>query len=200
MLHDCAADRPKRYALTLKDEMPGRRDDGRERSTVSWEAAFQPSTAPAETADRRVVLLRWDDFVPTYRGREKRDARPLDPSAIKRIGLMMRRCVGNGDEGAQNKPQTPNQPKPTKPRHVKITTGLLTPHNSFFNDQEGDFQLDLHSIAAVREPLGHTHELRPAQLDDGGEDDEEMEWKRHLDVTSRTSGPPWWKTLSCGIL
>lgn len=75
----------KRYALTLKDEIPGRRGDGRERSGVSWEAEF---VVGEEGCD---VFLPWAEFKATYRGRDKKDADPLDLGSIKRVGLMMRR-------------------------------------------------------------------------------------------------------------
>lgn len=76
----------KRYALTLKDCIPGRRDDGRRKSGISWEADFVP-TGPGD------VFLAWGDFKATYRGKDKPDAEPLDLANIKRIGLMMRRYV-----------------------------------------------------------------------------------------------------------
>lgn len=94
-------DDAKRYLVTLKDEIPGRRDDGREQSGISWEAEFTSAAAsvgrPTLIGDdehrhsQRLVFLGWDEFKPTYRGRPKPDASPLDRSDIKRIGLMMRR-------------------------------------------------------------------------------------------------------------
>lgn len=76
----------KRYALTLKDCIPGRRDDGRRKSGISWQADF----IPQGSGD---VVLNWKDFKATYRGKDKPDAEPLDLANIKRIGLMMRRYV-----------------------------------------------------------------------------------------------------------
>ncbi|CAM1506493.1 Fc.00g061340.m01.CDS01 [Cosmosporella sp. VM-42] len=93
----------KKYTLTLKDTLPGRRKDGRDKASVSWEYDFVPR-------GREDVLVRWSDLKPTYRGR-KVDAEPLDLSGIKRISLMMR---------------------------------------SFFGEQEGDFELQLHCIAAKK--------------------------------------------------
>lgn len=79
----------KRYLVTLKDEIPPRRDDGRAQSGISWEAEFTyPETLHAGAP---YVALRWDAFKPTYRGRPKPDAPPLDLTDVKRIGLMMRR-------------------------------------------------------------------------------------------------------------
>lgn len=76
----------KRYALTLKDCILPTRDDGREQSTISWQAEFVPRSAGP-------VFLSWQAFKPTYRGRDKPDATPLDLAGIKRVGLMMRRYV-----------------------------------------------------------------------------------------------------------
>ncbi|KAK8919695.1 hypothetical protein H634G_03066 [Metarhizium anisopliae BRIP 53293] len=77
----------KKYALTLKNEILPPRGDGREQSTVSWEAEFV-AKKPGD------VKLRWADFKPTYRGREKKDAGELDLGDIKRVGLMMRSFFG----------------------------------------------------------------------------------------------------------
>lgn len=75
----------KDYALTLKDTSPPpRRDDGREKSSLSWEAEFR-AEKPGD------VKLTWDKFKPTYRGREKPDAKPLNTADIRQVGLMMRR-------------------------------------------------------------------------------------------------------------
>ncbi|KAK2613051.1 hypothetical protein QQS21_000980 [Conoideocrella luteorostrata] len=77
----------KRYAVTLKNDLLPPRDDGREKSTVSWEAEFV-ADKPGD------VKLTWDAFKPTYRGREKKDAPELDLKDVKRIGLMMRSFFG----------------------------------------------------------------------------------------------------------
>jgi hypothetical protein len=75
--------------LTLKDEIPGRRPDGREEAVVSWEAEF----TPPEGRMQGVVCLPWAQFKPFYRGREVKDAQPLKTEGIRRLGLMMRRYV-----------------------------------------------------------------------------------------------------------
>ncbi|KAJ5233961.1 uncharacterized protein N7469_005727 [Penicillium citrinum] len=94
----------KVYTLTLKDEILPKRPDGREQSTVSWEFDFR--------AERRTtIFVKWEDFRPTYRGKDKKDTEPLDLKNIKRFGIMVR---------------------------------------SFFGEQEGPFELDIISIAAVR--------------------------------------------------
>jgi hypothetical protein len=75
----------KQYTLTLKDELLPKRPDGREQSTVSWEYDFKVGSEGAR------VPVHWVDFKATYRGREKKDAKPLDLRSVKRISLMMRR-------------------------------------------------------------------------------------------------------------
>jgi len=88
--------RPKRFLVTLKDEIPGKRHDGREKSGLSWEADFSEDGAASSTrtsnddATTMSAFLPWDAFKPTYRGRDKPDSPPLDKSDIKRIGVMMR--------------------------------------------------------------------------------------------------------------
>jgi hypothetical protein len=86
---DAAEGDEKRYVVTLKDDIPGRRDDGRMRSGVSWEADFCAPSSSKTT--ETTLLLPWSNFKPTYRGRPKPDAEPLDLHDVKRIGFMMRR-------------------------------------------------------------------------------------------------------------
>lgn len=80
------ADADKRFTMTLKDEVLPPRDDGRDRSSVSWEYDF--AATPGHD-----VVIRWSDFKPTYRGRPKKDAKPLDTKDIQRVSFMMRRHV-----------------------------------------------------------------------------------------------------------
>jgi hypothetical protein len=83
----------KRYTLILKDTLLSRDpDSGREQATISWECDFDlpPQTVPGETKDRTVFIL-WDSLNPTYRGKLKKDAEPLDLKKIKRFSIMMRR-------------------------------------------------------------------------------------------------------------
>lgn len=85
----------RRYTLTLKDEVLPRRPDGRDQSTVSWEYDFVVgadgggSTAGAGGSTR--VVIPFGEFKPTYRGKPKPDAEPLDLKNVKRISFMMRR-------------------------------------------------------------------------------------------------------------
>jgi len=82
----------KRYTLILKDDLLPKSPNGREQSTVSWEYDFGG-------ADSKKVFIKWDEFKPTYRGREKKDAKPLDLKHVKRFSLMMRSFFDtqNGD-------------------------------------------------------------------------------------------------------
>jgi hypothetical protein len=79
----------KKYTLILKDELLPKSPNGREQSTVSWEYDFKGDQNGAK------VFVHWNDFKATYRGREKKDAKPLDLKHVKRISLMMRRYVGS---------------------------------------------------------------------------------------------------------
>ena len=83
---DVVAADDKHYVVSLKDEVPSRRPDGRERSALSWELAF---SGPRDDHGR--VILLFSDFKPTYRGRPAPDAEPLDLANIRRISFMMRR-------------------------------------------------------------------------------------------------------------
>ncbi|KFH44105.1 hypothetical protein ACRE_051000 [Hapsidospora chrysogenum ATCC 11550] len=84
----------KRYTVTLKNQVTPRGENGRSRSTLTWQAEFEhpPGAAPSE------VWLPWESFKPTYRGRPvdgapaaAAAAAPLDLHDVKRVGIMMRR-------------------------------------------------------------------------------------------------------------
>ncbi|OWP04856.1 CIA30 family protein [Marssonina coronariae] len=85
---DIAKSDEKQYTLTLKDELLPRSPNGREQSTISWEHDFKVDS------DGGKVLICWDDFKATYRGREKKDTKPLDLQHVKRISFMMRSFFG----------------------------------------------------------------------------------------------------------
>lgn len=101
---DVARADDRKYTLTLKDEVLPRRPDGRDQSTVSWEYDFvvgagKGGTAAAagdaggggSTAGSTRVVIPFEEFKPTYRGKAKPDAEPLDLKNVKRISFMMRR-------------------------------------------------------------------------------------------------------------
>lgn len=95
LMLDVARADSRKYTLTLKDEVLPRRPDGRDQSTVSWEYDFvvradggdDGSTAGGSTR----VVIPFGEFKPTYRGKPKPDAEPLDLKNVKRISFMMRR-------------------------------------------------------------------------------------------------------------
>ncbi|KAH6678482.1 complex I intermediate-associated protein 30-domain-containing protein [Halenospora varia] len=76
----------KKYTLTVKDELRPKRHDGRDQSTVSWEYDFGGQEGK--------VMVDWKDLKATYRGRDKKDAEPLNAKDVKRISLMMRSFFG----------------------------------------------------------------------------------------------------------
>ncbi|KAI8631075.1 CIA30-domain-containing protein [Xylariaceae sp. FL1651] len=76
----------KKYTLIVKDEVLPKRPDGREQSTVSWEYDF--------TGHEIELDIPWENFKPTYRGKPKLDAKPLDLTNVTRISIMMRSFFG----------------------------------------------------------------------------------------------------------
>ncbi|KAF4446421.1 complex i intermediate-associated protein 30 [Fusarium austroafricanum] len=72
------------FTLNVKDTIPEKRPDGRDEAGVSWEVDFK---APTEGG---ILFMSWDEFKPTYRGREVKDPKPLKLNDIKRISLMAR--------------------------------------------------------------------------------------------------------------
>lgn len=80
----------KKYTITLKDEIVPKRPDGRDQSTLSWEYDFVVGSSSSDNPGTKLVIPL-DKFEPTYRGRAKPDAEPLDLKHIRRISFMMRR-------------------------------------------------------------------------------------------------------------
>lgn len=119
----------KRYTLILKSELlPKNPDNGREQATTAYEYDFTVSMEEEEV-NTLIMKVPWSHLKATYRGREMKDAPPLNRKSIKQMSLMNRRSVW-----ADSKHQV-----------------LLTLHHSFFGDQEGPFTLTINSIAAYRE-------------------------------------------------
>ncbi|GAM86441.1 hypothetical protein ANO11243_044550 [Dothideomycetidae sp. 11243] len=78
----------KRYTLIVKDTLlPPNPDNGREQSTTSYEYDFVVESSAESTS----IRIPWSSFNPTYRGREQKDANPLDTTRVRRISIMMRR-------------------------------------------------------------------------------------------------------------
>ncbi|KAB5583190.1 complex I intermediate-associated protein 30 [Coniochaeta sp. 2T2.1] len=87
---DESASDAKTYTLILKDtEALAKRPDGREQSTVSWEHDFRLGGSSGGR-----LVMRFRDFAPTYRGRPKPDAEPLNLKSILAMSIMMRSHFG----------------------------------------------------------------------------------------------------------
>lgn len=85
----------KVYTLVLKDEeSQDKRDDGRDRAGINWEAEFRvgEGTTGEEMVGKK-VWVPWSALKSTYRGKKKEDAGEFKPGQIRRIGFMMRRYV-----------------------------------------------------------------------------------------------------------
>lgn len=80
----------KKYTLILKDEILPKSPNGREQSTISWEYNFGQEELHQSEKEGK-VFVAFEDMVPTYRGREKKDVSPLNLKEVKRFSLMMRR-------------------------------------------------------------------------------------------------------------
>jgi hypothetical protein len=81
--------------LILKDTLLSRDpDSGREQATISWECDFDlpPQTVPGDVKNK-TVFIPWSALNPTYRGKLKKDAKPIDLKKVKRFSIMMRRWV-----------------------------------------------------------------------------------------------------------
>ncbi|KAK0385182.1 hypothetical protein NLU13_7660 [Sarocladium strictum] len=158
----------KRYLLTLKDEIPGQRDDGREMSGITWEADFTADES-TETSQAKEVFLPWNAFKATYRGRSKDDAKPLNLKSIKRVSFMMR---------------------------------------SFFDEQKGDFSIDIASVAAIPS-TGSTHSTVGPETVVGEEEEVDLTREKADAVTRQQQRqqqpqpqPPtsWWRRMLCGLM
>ncbi|ORY57403.1 complex I intermediate-associated protein 30-domain-containing protein [Leucosporidium creatinivorum] len=85
---------PSAFVLTLKNDIPGRRQDGRRESVLSYEMAFDLRELAGEK-DREVeIVAEWKDFKATYRGREDKEAKPLNSEKIEELSFMCRSNFG----------------------------------------------------------------------------------------------------------
>ncbi|KAI9713891.1 MAG: hypothetical protein M1820_000621 [Bogoriella megaspora] len=86
------------YTFILKDELlPKNPDNGREQSTVSWEYNFSVDFKFDSCESTRSVYIPFKDLRPTYRGKEKKDAKHLNLKSIKRFSIMMRSFFATQD-------------------------------------------------------------------------------------------------------
>jgi len=143
---DIAKSDGKKYTLILKDELLPKSPNGREQSTVSWEYDFATDSQELEDRGKGKVLVKWEDLKPTYRGREKKDAEPLDLTNVKRISLMMRRYV-----------------------LYSISPEHYTEQHSFFGTQEGDFSFSIVSISTAKHSSSESQDFSEPYRDEPNE-------------------------------
>jgi Complex I intermediate-associated protein 30 (CIA30) len=74
----------KRYTLTVSNELPDKRPDGRNASTLLYESNFVVESYPMK------VHLKWESFAATYRGKPKDGAPSLDLASIRSWSFMIR--------------------------------------------------------------------------------------------------------------
>ena len=79
------------YVIQLKMTVPEDRPDGRRESAITYEWEFDVASS---LNDLSTVTAEWKDFKPTYRGRPKDDADPLDPGQVKEWSIMARSNFG----------------------------------------------------------------------------------------------------------
>ncbi|KAI4127443.1 MAG: hypothetical protein LQ338_003213 [Usnochroma carphineum] len=96
---DVASGDGKGYTFILKDEKPqDKRDDGRGRAGINWEAGFRLNRNGEDGDGRQEVGCRvwvpWTALKATYRGKEKEDAGKLKTGEIRQLGFMMRSHFG----------------------------------------------------------------------------------------------------------
>ncbi|KAL2067265.1 hypothetical protein VTL71DRAFT_1689 [Oculimacula yallundae] len=86
---DIAKSDEKQYTLTLKDAVLPPNPNGTDPASLTWQYDFKVKL------DGEKVLIKWDTFKPTLKGREQKDAKPLDLKHVKRIGFMNRSFFGS---------------------------------------------------------------------------------------------------------
>ncbi|KAL1856505.1 hypothetical protein Daus18300_010662 [Diaporthe australafricana] len=81
----------KTYTINVKDTvLPP--VNGVEQASVSWEHDFQlPARNATAADDYDRVVVKFEDLIPTYRGRVQNDTAPLNLADIKRFSIMIRR-------------------------------------------------------------------------------------------------------------
>ncbi|KAM7185709.1 putative complex I intermediate-associated protein 30 [Naviculisporaceae sp. PSN 640] len=96
---DGESDRPvRKYTVVLKDTILPKRPDGREQSTISWEADFNMVLEEdgSDTGKEKTITLPFEEFKPTYRGKPVEDGKAkLDWGGVKRVSLMVRSFFGD---------------------------------------------------------------------------------------------------------
>lgn len=89
------------FVLGFKTELPKKRPDGRNESSVQYEWDFQlPNsttiTSSTQTLDEDILKFEkeWKDFNPTYRGRPVEPKPEFKPEEIKEWSVMARSDFG----------------------------------------------------------------------------------------------------------
>ncbi|KAI5369493.1 Putative complex I intermediate-associated protein 30 [Septoria linicola] len=151
----------KRYTFNLKDELlTPDPDTGREQASISYECDFElpPQTEPGDTHDK-TVFIPWSSFNATYRGRPKKDAKPIDLKQIKRLSIMMRSFFGTqeGDFSLSIRSicalaHTPSQ-------------SALQPRGSIGDLEKGVPDFDAW-IRGSANSVGNMHHIDPSQAND----------------------------------
>ncbi|KAJ9125082.1 hypothetical protein QFC22_000035 [Naganishia vaughanmartiniae] len=125
-------EKPKHFTLVLKGSVPPLRPDGRRESTLSYEYTFvnaaSTSSSPESatmTTKQRTITIPWTDFSATYRGR------PITPKDPQYTPLDPGSADSNGKEQGG-------------------VAELSLMCRSGFGKQEGEFELVVHRIEAVR--------------------------------------------------
>lgn len=74
----------KKYTLNVKNVLPEKMENGRDSSTVEYAFNF---IAPTQASK---IYAPWSEFQAIFRGKEAKDAPPLDSGKILRWSIMMR--------------------------------------------------------------------------------------------------------------
>ncbi|GAB7361111.1 hypothetical protein MBLNU230_g1149t1 [Neophaeotheca triangularis] len=153
-LHLAKGDK-KRYTFILKDEvLPKNSNDGRDQASISYECDFElpPQAEPGHSHDR-TVFIPWESLNPTYRGKLKKDAKPLDRSKIKRVSIMMRSYFGTqeGDFSLELRSITA---VPTAPSFADFTAGGKDPRQ--LEEGQGDDNEALIQTAGSHVQIGRS--------------------------------------------
>ncbi|GAB7361112.1 hypothetical protein MBLNU230_g1149t2 [Neophaeotheca triangularis] len=154
----------KRYTFILKDEvLPKNSNDGRDQASISYECDFElpPQAEPGHSHDR-TVFIPWESLNPTYRGKLKKDAKPLDRSKIKRVSIMMRSYFGTqeGDFSLELRSITA---VPTAPSFADFTAGGKDPRQ--LEEGQGDDNEALIQTAGSHVQIGRSGHSMVRRLD-----------------------------------
>jgi len=189
----------KMYTFIIKDEILPPSEGGREQASISWEYDFRVGGCGdggdenefGREKEEKKVWIPWSELKATYRGREKKDAAPIDLSHVRRFSLMMRRY------------------------YIQLLSGEIYysqraddfQNASFFGTQEGEFSLVLKSISAVQNPGQEENEPRASREafpspyhDDVGFDQKERPIDQRRDGDDqRKTGLLSWLSAMCVV-